>query len=160
MSHNQQQAAEQLLESPLDYPGLATRKFARVLLRVWTYPAFDPYCSWAIVATKTEYFLRRVTWDQRVMSPSSPVTYGAEVPIDRTFAESVEQALQAIQLPAFIPVNTIGLDGVSNGVEVGSYMASATFRWWCEPPELWHALSTWHSNTIRSFEALLPERTT
>ncbi len=154
---NQHSKATQFLDNPLQYPGLPEKKFPRVLLRIWRYPAFEPYCSWAVIEEKKQYFLRRIVWDQlsRVQSPD-PEMYGAETLIEKSIVDELMGQLQQIKLPAFIPVNTIGLDGVTNGVEVGDYTASARLSWWGEPPAEWAGLRLWHDKAVKVFEGLVP----
>lgn len=65
--------------------------------------------------------------------------------LDKNVLDALQEKLRAIKLPAFIPVNTVGIDGVSNGLEVGSYMASARLSWWCNPPSEWVPLQSWHN---------------
>lgn len=150
-----------LLENPLRYPGLPRKKSPKVLLRVWRYPAFEPHCSWTVIEDKKQYFLRRVVWDQRTggISPDAKKMYGAEAQLDESVLDALQEGLWAITLPAFILVNTVGIDGVSNGIEVGNYMASARFSWWCDPPTEWAPLQAWHNEAIQVFERLLPSST-
>jgi hypothetical protein len=67
--------------------------------------------------------------------------------------------LQEITLPAFIPVNTIGIDGVTRGVDVGSYMRSCSFAWWGDAPAQWQDLSAWHAKAVRHLQKFLPQST-
>ena len=153
----QEERATQLLENPLLYPGLPQKKRPRVLLRLWHYPAFEPHASWVIIEDDTKYFLRRVVWDQRVdiVSPE-PQTYATEAPINKCVLDELMNKLQGIELPPFIPVDTVGIDGVRNGLEFGSYMASARLSWWCDPPPQWAPLQSWHNDAIDVLEQLLP----
>ena len=63
-NHEQDLKALQVLESPESYPSLTERPFARTLLRIWRYPSFEPYSSWALIQASSQVFLRRVTWDK------------------------------------------------------------------------------------------------
>jgi hypothetical protein len=58
--------AHALLDHPETYSGLAPHRDARRLLRLWRYPSFEPYCSWAVIEARSGLFLRRVVWDQRL----------------------------------------------------------------------------------------------
>jgi hypothetical protein len=156
---NHHDEAVRMLESPLGYPGLPDRSFARVLLRVWRYPSFQPYASWALIQARTEFFLRRITWDQRHPLADTPVTYGAEVEIDTSVHEPLLAGLRGIRLPPFIPASTVGIDGTTYGVEAGDYMRSARVAWWETPPAEWAGLGLWHAEAIARFEALLPAST-
>ncbi len=104
-------------------------------------------------------FLRRVTWDQRINPGVGPVTFGSEVPIELFQLEPLVAQLKSIQLPPFIPVATVGIDGTSYGLELGSFRLSARLSWWETPPPEWAALQSWHAEAVTSFEALLPAST-
>ncbi len=147
------------LEHPERYPGLAERKLPRVLLRIWCYPSFDPYRSWAAIQAREGLFLRRIVWDQGRTGRLKPTTYGSEVPLEHSVFDELVADLQAIELPPFLAVSTIGLDGTSYGVETGSYMLSARLAWWQTPPEAWEPLRNWHARASALFDSLLPTAT-
>jgi hypothetical protein len=156
---HQYEKALRLLESPASYPGLAERARARVSLRIWRYPSFEPCSSWALVEASKSVFLRRVTWDQRHPLSTEPVTYGSEVPIKPHLYEPLLAQLRSIQLPPFIAVATLGIDGTSYGVEIGAFGLSARLSWWETPPREWAALHSWHADAVARFDALLPAST-
>jgi hypothetical protein len=157
---HRQESAERLLADPRSYPGLVSRSDAFIILRVWISPAFDPYCSWSVLMQKGKYFLRRVVWDQRKLEVTSePATFAAEVALKEEDWKPLVTELEQIELPAFVPVNTIGIDGVTYGVEVGGFMTSASFRWWCDPPERWKGLSMWHRKAMHELQKQLPPST-
>ena len=148
-----------LLESPAKYPGLPARDRSLVQLRVWRYPSFQPSSSWAVLRVAKSLFLRRITWDQRRPVIAEPITYGSEVPLDAAAFETLLHRLQAIELPPFLPVSTVGIDGTSYGVEVGSFGLSARLSWWESPPDAWSPLEEWHASAVAQFEGLLPAST-
>jgi hypothetical protein len=150
----------QILEHPELYPGLPQREYARVILRTWRYPSFEPYFSWAVVQAKGELFLRRVVWDQRRRDVPEPITFGSEVPLDSKEYSLLLDELQVIKVPPFLSVSTVGLDGTSYGVESGSYMLSARLAWWEAAPAAWAPLQQWHERAASAFESLLPLATT
>jgi hypothetical protein len=158
--HEQYLKAMQMLEAPERYPGLAERPYARTLLRLWRYPSFEPYSSWALIETKSQVFLRRVTWDQTHVL-GMPVTFGSEAPIEAQAPayEELLARLRDIQLPPFIKVATCGIDGTSYGVEIGAFGLSARLSWWETPPPEWAALVSWHAETVEKFDGLLPAST-
>lgn len=158
-NHEQDLKALRVLESPESYPGLTKRSFARTLLRLWRYPSFEPYSSWALIEASSQMFLRRVTWDKSKISVT-PVTYGSEAPIEALAYEGLLSRLREIQLPPFIAVATLGIDGTSYGIEIGAFFGrSARLSWWETPPPEWAALGTWHSEAVEKFDGLLPART-
>jgi hypothetical protein len=148
--------ASELLEHPEAYPGLVERKFARVRLRLWRYPSFEPLRSWAVLQAKKALFLRRIVWDQGRTEGLKPTTYGSEVPLEKPVLDMLLAELQAVELPPFLPVSSIGLDGTTYGVEAGSYMLSARLTWWEAPPKAWEPLRDWHMRTAALFDSLLP----
>jgi hypothetical protein len=158
-SHEQYLKAIQMLESPQSYPGLAERPHARTLLRIWRYPSFYPYSSWALIETKSQVFLRRVTWDKSQTPAITPDTFGSEVAIEASAYEGLFSRLRDIQLRPFITVARLGLDGVTHGVEISVFGLFARLSWWNTPPPEWAALGTWHAEAIEKFDGLLPTST-
>jgi hypothetical protein len=156
---NYYERALALLESPAQYPALPKRERSFVQLRVWRYPSFHPCSSWAVVRAGKNLFLRRVTWDQRHPPTPDPVTYGSEISLDATAYEAVLASLREVQLPPFITVSTIGLDGTRFGVELGGFGPSARLSWWETPPPEWSQLREWHAQTVAQFDGLLPAST-
>ncbi|MCL2310261.1 MAG: hypothetical protein FWC42_08335 [Proteobacteria bacterium] len=128
-------------------------------LRLWRYPSFQPSASWAVLQADNALFLRRITWDHRHPVIVEPITYGCEVPLASDVFETVLRSLQAIKLPPFVPVSTIGIDGTSYGLEINSFALSARYNWWESPPEAWTQLEEWHGSTTAQFEDLLPAST-
>lgn len=157
--NNQFEKALRILESPASYPGLAKHSRAHVSLRVWQYPSFLPYSSWAIIEASKHLFLRRITWDQSQILSTGPVTFGSEVPIEPFHLEPLLAQLESIQIPPFISVATVGIDGTTYGIEVGSFRLSARVSWWETPPAEWAALHSWHAQAVAAFEAFLPAST-
>ena len=149
-----------LLEHPAEYPGLALLMPPRVLLRVWRYPSFEPWCSWAVLEADGSLFLRRIAWDHRRLVISDPITYGSEVLIERSTFDSLSSELHDIELMPFAPVSTLGIDGTTYGVEVGDFGVSARLSWWASPPADWVPVQEWHERAVALFESLLPAQTT
>lgn len=157
-THEQYLKALKVLEAPESYPNLAVRPYTHTLLRLWRYPSFEPYSSWALIEARSQVFLRRVTWDQSHVL-GTPVTFGSEVQIEAPAYEGLVSRLRDIQLPPFITVATGGIDGTSYGVEIGAFRYSARLSWWQTPPAEWAALESWHSDAIEKFDGLLPAST-
>jgi len=150
--------AHALLDHPETYPGLVQHRDARRLLRLWRYPSFEPYCSWAVIEARSGLFLRRVIWDQRRHDPE-PVTYGSEAVLRQEEYAAVLAELAAIKLAPFPTIRILGLDGTGYGVEQGDGFRSARLEW-CDlhHPEDWAPLHQWHERTAARFDALLPAR--
>ncbi len=72
---------------------------------------------------------------------------------------ALQQELQAIELPPFLTVSSIGIDGTLYGVEVGGHMRSARLAWWETPPKSWEPLQGWHGRTAALFDSMLPAAT-
>ena len=158
-NHEQDLKALQVLESPESYPSLTERPFARTLLRIWRYPSFEPYSSWALIQASSQMFLRRVTWGKSDVLAITPVTFGSEAPIEAPAYEGLLLRLREIQLPPFITVSRLGLDGISYGIETSAFGLSARLSWWETPPPQWAALETWHAEAVEKFDGLLPAST-
>ena len=151
--------AMQMLELPESYPSLAERPFARTLLRIWRYPSFGPYLSWALIQASSQMFVRRVTWDKSDMLAVTPVTFGSEVAIEEPAYEGLLLRLREMQLPPFITVARLGLDGTTYGIETSAFGLSARLSWWQDPPPEWAALGIWHAEAVEKFDGLLPAST-
>ena len=150
--------AHALLDHPETYPGLVQHRDARRLLRLWRYPSFEPYCSWAVIEARSGLCLRRVVWDQRRQDPE-PVTYGSETVLRPEELAAVLAELAAIRLAPFPVMRILGLDGTGYGVEQGDRSGSARLEWWdLRHPEDWAPLHRWHERTAARFDALLPAR--
>jgi hypothetical protein len=145
-----------VLEAPLEYGGLPKRKEAKLRLRVWTYPAFDPYRAWAIYVAQDGCWLRRLTWRYDPQALGLGHFYGCETALDAAFLEGRIAALKAICLSPFDSLDHIGLDGVSCGVELSGFLDKAHVRWWCDGPPSFAPLVRWHEETCEALEALLP----
>ena len=154
---NQFEKALRILESSASYPGLPQYRHSCVSLRIWEYPSFQPYSSWAIIEASKQMFLRRVTWHH--IPSIEPITFGSEVPIEPTQLEPLLAQLKSIQIPPFIRVPTVGIDGTTYGIEIRSFRVSARLSWWETPPAEWAALQSWHAQAVATFEALLPAST-
>jgi len=159
MNHEQYLKGLQVLESPESYPSLAERAYASTLVRLWRYPSFEPYSSWALIEAKSQVFLRRVTWDKSQWLDITPVTFGSEVLIEAPAYEGLLSRLREIQLPPFINFNHLGLDGITYGIEISVFGLSASLSWWNTPTPEWAALGTWHAEAIEKFDGLLPTST-
>lgn len=157
-THEQYLKALKVLEAPESYPNLAVRPYARTLLRIWRYPSFQPYSSWALIEASSQVFLRRITWDQSHVL-GTPVTFASEAPIQAPAYEGLLLRLREIELPPFITVATSGIDGTTFGIEIGAFGLSARLSWWETPPPEWAALETWHAEAVEKFDELLPAST-
>ncbi|WP_225766610.1 hypothetical protein [Inquilinus sp. Marseille-Q2685] len=152
--------ARALLDHPETYPGLIEHGSARQLLRLWRYPSFAPWCSWAVIEARSGLFLRRVVWDRHDRSGKpQPVTYGCEAPLRPEMLATVLGELAVIRLTPFPTVRILGLDGTGCGVEQGDLFGFARFEWWdVRHPEDWGPLHQWHERTAGRLDALLPAR--
>lgn len=151
--------ARALLDRPEAYPGLVEHRNARQLLRLWRYPSFEPWCSWAVIKARSGLFLRRVVWDRLDRSGMpQPVTYGCEAPLQQEMVELVLGELAAVRLVPFPTASALGLDGTGYGVEQDIGLRSARLTWWDVHPEDWAPLHRWHERTAARFDALLPAR--
>jgi hypothetical protein len=151
--------AVSLLEHPESYPGLAIRERARVKLRVWRYPSFEPFASWAVLQASGSLFVRRVLWDQAQMQLPEPVTYGSEAPCEEAVFGELIAKLASIALPPFVVTGGIGLDGTRCGVAVEDNMSSFCANWWEEHPHEWAPLREWHAKAVAALERVLPSPT-
>jgi hypothetical protein len=151
--------AREILDSPLAYPGLVQRKRARVPLRVWRYPSFEPYCSWSVVESNEAQFIRRIVWDQSRTSLVEPATYGCEAPLEPQTFGLLMSELHALELSPFRPDARFGIDGTSYGIEAEAYSVSTRLVWWEAAPDGWASLQVWYERSVAIFESLLPAST-
>ena len=153
--------ARRLLERPLDYPGLVQRPRARLEVRIWRAPSFDPESSWTIIADKSDWFVRRVVYLRR--SSAGEIwhdTFASEARLAESVALSLIRDLRTICVAPFVEVSGLGLDGARYGVETSNYMTHVRISWWGKAPEEWGALRSWYGATIGVLESQLPPSST
>jgi len=110
--------------------------------------------------------VRRVEWDHvadaqlRDTLPDGPPTaYGADAELPLAAANRLLDDLAALSLPPFLPINTVGIDGVTFGIHFGNSWRSAKLSWWGDPPKAWQPMVTLYDDAITLFEKLLPVST-
>ena len=129
----------------------------RIMLRVWSYPAFFNHVSWSVFeshvdeAGKRQTLVREVMWDRthdlaRFSDPLEGVRQGfhspptlhvrdAAVP-PREYRQLLRDiAANPIPLVQFQPI--IGLDGEQFGIASEAGFNSARVEWWADGPEEW-----------------------
>ena len=160
----QYEKAHLLLESSWIYPGLPPLpklKF-EVKWRIFIYPSFEPYVSWSMIQTKDKYLVRRVIWDQRKeVVGDEPLTYGAEIIIDKTLVDEIYASLSRISMNPFIQ-DSFGLDGTSKGIEFGSNLifgSKRTISWWGTPDPTWTPFVKWFNKYVPLINSLFPDPT-
>jgi len=152
---------QKILMSAETYNGLVARSTTDVVMRIWSFPSIEPYKSWTVFKDKKNYFLRSIVWDQLAkIFTTDLITYGTEKQVGEDIIDPLLNELESIKIPPFENVNTIGLDGVTSGVERVNRMVSASVNWWCDTPNTWKPLQLWHENAIIQLDKFLPICTT
>lgn len=153
----QLEKAYKLLEKTFEYPGMVVRQNVRERIRLWVYPSFLPFVSFTIGSMGNDLFLRRVVWDQRVMTiTDDPQTYCSEISIDKSVLVELNDSLSKLVLSPFISSGLVGIDGVRFGIEFGDYLQPVRLSWWSTPPKDWGELHKWHSKYLCKINGLLP----
>ncbi|HEY8563547.1 MAG TPA: hypothetical protein VIL74_24425 [Pyrinomonadaceae bacterium] len=148
-------------------------KFYAPVLRLWTYPSFEPYKVWIFSEARFQTIrvrnlkIIRAVWDQNEdyrrlcfpleglkkgfhTDPSIVVQSIERTPevFDRIFAE-----LKRIQFPAFANYEkSIGIDGVRYGIETFDFTHQTNISWWSVYPEEWQDLVDWFEKTVDFLE--------
>lgn len=162
--------ATYLLEHPHLLPEQKGLGKFQLALRLWHYPAFEPYTVW-LVYRGENCLLREVIWDRqtdanRILDPLEGLKYGFQtIPSFRIrsvelVGEEIDRRLsdlKRISLPVFIQSNTIGLDGETFGITIGNGFLNAQVSWWCKGPQEWHEATAWFQQTTEYFVASLAE---
>ena len=158
--------AVEWLQHPETYPGLAPWCENDTRVRFVRLPSFEPYSVWVLQRRDNIAQVRRVEWDHLADAPlrdafpdAAPTTFAADAQLPVALADELLSELAAIHLPPFLPVSTLGLDGTSYAIEFGSSWRSAALSWWCEPPEEWQTLASFHERALALFERFLPVST-
>jgi hypothetical protein len=132
---------------------------AAVVVRIWQYPAFEPYSSWCLirgVAARAERWLvRRTTWErsadhERTRDPlkqaafmvdpaPAPSIAVQDAVVETDFATAFIERLGTLALPALVACQGLGIDGVENGIETEG--GRVRLQWWCEGPPAWRAFT-------------------
>jgi len=157
---NLEQKAIEILTHPENYPGLHKVDRGSIKLQIWQYPAFGVYSSWILYKANRSFGIRRVEWNRFTKAfPLEPITYGSDAILPTIDANSILSKLTAIKLSPFIPVSTIGLDGVIYGIQFESRHILVQLRWWWNLPEEWSSLREWFQEAVDMFEYYLPAST-
>jgi hypothetical protein len=147
------------LARPLEAPGRVALDRAAVVVRVWQYPAFDPYKSWCLIrgvaAQAERWLVRRTTWERSAdyERASDPLRQAAfmvdpapapsidvhDAVVGTDFAAAFIERLGTLTLPALVASQGLGIDGVENGIEMER--GRVRLEWWCEGPPAWRALT-------------------
>ena len=151
--------AIELLQDVGQYPGLQPWKEHDVRFRLIRLPSYEAYSVWALHQSDGIYRVRRLEWDRLLDAQkpaSAPTLFGADAELPRKSVQQLLIELSLIALPPFLPVSTIGLDGISHAVEFGDCWRSASLAWWGKPPRQWRALAEWYGQAVKLFEQFLP----
>jgi len=158
--------ATERLSHPEAYPGLAPWKEHETQVRFIELPSFRPYSVWTLQVQGTAARVRRIEWDHvtdvrlwDAFPDAEPTTYGADAQLPFEDARQVLDELASIRMPPFLPVHTLGIDGVTCAIEFGNHWRSATLSWWGNPPDEWHQMVHSYRSAIMLFERFLPAST-
>lgn len=165
--------AEKLLENPYLLPKEAILKFYSPVLRLWTYPSFEPYKVWIFsepdfrTIRPKNLKIIRAFWDRnedyrRLSHPleglkkgfhSEPEIEVRSIEITKEVFEQIFCELKQIRFPAFSNYRRImGTDGVQSGIETFDLTHRTTVSWWSVYPEEWEGLIDWFEKTIAFLE--------
>ena len=154
------------LQRPESYPGLAPWRERDTRVSFVRLPAFQPYSVWVLQHRDQVCQVRRIEWDHAadygvgdITPESAPATFGADAQLPVAPVQALLSELAAVSLAPFLPVATLGLDGVSFAVLFGDAWRSACLSWWCEPPEEWQPLVGCYERAVALFERHLPVST-
>lgn len=151
----QQQALGQF-RTRIDRKGYITRLQALVL------PSFEDSWRYELLASVPDRsrpdLAVKTVWHRGINSakfanPLVRLSYGAgirQLPTIEEFDAEVEAALvddlcakaATLKVPPFAGKSTLGLDGTSYQLALGSSPCAARFEWWHFPPEGWEPLQT------------------
>ena len=147
------------LARPLEARARVDLDRAAVVVRIWQYPAFEPYRSWCLirgVAARAErWLLRQTTWErfadhERARDPlkqaafmvdpaPAPSIAVQDAVVETDFATAFIERLGTLALPALVACQGLGIDGVENGIETEG--GRVRLQWWCEGPPAWRAFT-------------------
>lgn len=133
--------------------------YAALEFRIWRQTINNLTLVWAVVATNSEFRLRRVAWTpilDRETYEFRDLIDTTDVPIALVNVQAIALELSAISFPVFAPTK-MGFDGESRGIERRGFPKNILLGWWCDAPATWTEISTWHAKTECIFEELLPE---
>src|SRR5437867_3499658 len=123
-----------------------------VVAIIWRYPSFEPYQSWAIIRTRggssDQWRVRRTTWQRpidftRATDPLKQAAFMAEsdpmptvdvldARMDGDLAGKLLERLGTLTVPSLLASESIGVDGVLNGLE--TQLGKVHIEWWCSGP--------------------------
>lgn len=165
--------AMRLLENPNRLPKDAILKCYKQILRLWIYPSFSPYKVWIFnepdfrTIKPNNIIIRQVIWDrntdyQRLSNPLEGLKKGfhiepnleiKSVEIKKECFDEIFEELKQIQFPAFANYGkTIGIDGISCGIETFDFTHTTNISWWSVYPKEWQNLVEWFEKTTDFLE--------
>lgn len=152
-----------LLRRPESYPGLAAWREHDTRVSFVRLPSFQPYSVWTLQHRNKVCQVRRIEWDHvadkqavDAVPESAPTTYGADAQLPVSAVQELLDEMARISLPPFLPVATLGIDGVSFAIYFGDFWRSACLSWWGEPPGEWQPLARCYERAVALFERHLP----
>ncbi len=171
---NLQAKALQMLENPHLLPKDTILKFYQPILRLWIYPSFEPYKIWIFyepdfrTIQPENLIVSQVVWDrnddgQRLNNPLKGLKEGfhteptfeiKSIEITKETFNRIFNELQQIQFPAFANYRkSVGIDGVSYGIETFDFTHRTSISWWSAYPKEWQNLIDWFEKTTEFLES-------
>lgn len=161
-ARKREQQALHCLEHPEGYPGLPARQAHNRRLRLWQYPAFEPYQSWTVFAHDSTAFVRRITWDRpgdARLELSTPTTYGSEAQLPSNDVCDIFSDLHRLVIPPFLAASTIVTHAPCYGIEFRTFSVTCRLQWLSSAPDEWQQLAEWFDRVVEYFESALPAST-
>lgn len=167
-----------LLEHPHLLPEQKGLGKFHLALRLWHYPAFEPYTIWLVyrgVRDEKSYLLREVVWDrsdeaERMLNPleglkrgfhTTPTFRIRTVELVKDEVDSRLTGLQHISLPVFTKRKYFVIaDGDIFGIAVSGLFLNAQISWWCDGQEEWQEVIAWFNHMKAYFLAQLEQNST
>lgn len=177
-SRRLEERAMACLARPLDAPARAALERASAVVRIWQYPAFEPYTSWCLIrcvaANAERWLVRRTTWErsldyERARNPLKQAAFMVDpepVPtidiqdavVGTDFATAFIARVGTLVPPAIIASQGLGIDGVENGIE--TERGRLRLDWWCDGPPAWRAFTEGVGRLRLDLEAVVLARAT
>jgi hypothetical protein len=152
-----ERAALERLRHPERYPAMQSVRPSSVVLRLFRFEGIGRYYAWMLAKVDGQYLVRRVVWDRpgdHRPGVLDPTTFGSDGLLPPDTAEFMRADFQQ-SCAATVPDSSIGLDGVSYGIETGAPWPSSRLEWWSGASTA-HPAEEWFRRVASTLDGVLP----
>jgi hypothetical protein len=112
--HDHEFAALDALADPSGFCGLPKMDRRDLQFQLVLLPSFEPFRTWTVYLSKSDWMVRRMSWHQREDWPlAGPELFGADGRLDRETGDDLDSKLSEVRVSAFAFPSVLGIDGIT-----------------------------------------------